>query len=237
MSFSLKRVYAIFNKDIKDLFKNMFVLSTVLTPILLAFLFSQSEPIPVGLHYFIINLIFVMTTVYVQGAIIAEEKEKNTLRGLMMSPATTTEIMTGKSGLSALLTIVTLVVCMRITGYEFVNVPAIFLAFFMSFILYLAMGTLLGLLTRTVMEASLVLMPLLFVFGMGTLLLEFIADYPSLAFLEYLPNFQLQFLAEAVDAGQAFTDVTGYLIVIAAWMVLLCILTVVVYRKRAVDGK
>ncbi|MCT2537850.1 ABC transporter permease [Aquibacillus koreensis] len=237
MSFSLKRVYAIFNKDIKDVSKNMFVLSTVIMPIILAFVFTQSEQVPLGTHYFIINLTFVSITVFVQGAIIAEEKEKNTLRGLMMSPATTIEIITGKSGLSALLTVISLVACMRITGYEFVNEPAIYFAFFMSLILYLAMGTLLGLLTRTVMEASLVLMPLLFVFGMGTLLLEFIANYPNLAFLEYLPNYQLQFLAETVNAGQAFTDVIGYLIVIAAWMVILCILTVVVYRKRVIDGK
>ncbi|MCZ0702262.1 ABC-2 type transport system permease protein [Natronobacillus azotifigens] len=237
MSFSLKRIYAIFYKDLKDLMKNMFVLTTVLTPVLFAVLTVQSEPLHFDVHYLIINLVFIMTTVFLQGAIIAEEKEKNTLRGLMMSPATTTEILIGKSGLSVLLTIITLALCIRITGYEFVYANALFLALFLSFILYLAMGTLLGLLARTVVEASLVLMPLMFVFGLGSLLLEIISDYPSLVFLEYLPNFHLQFLVEAVDAGKAFREVTGNLIVIALWMVFVCFLTVMVYRKREVDGK
>lgn len=47
-----------------------------------------------------INITFSMVATYVQCCLIAEEKEKNTLRSLMLSPASTSEILIGKSTLT-----------------------------------------------------------------------------------------------------------------------------------------
>lgn len=237
MTFSFKRVYAIFNKDLKDLSKNMFVLTTVLAPILFAVIFGRANVVPIEIHYLIINLTFATVAAFVQCAIIAEEKEKNTLRGMMMSPASTIEILGGKSLVSIVLTVLTLVLCIRLTGYEAWDTPAILLALFISLIFYIALGTLLGLLMKTLIEASVVIIPIMFIFGMGTLMMDFIQQYPVLAFIEYLPNFQLEFLAIAVEEGVPFAQLAGYLGVLAGWTIVTCVLTVLVYRKRAFDGE
>lgn len=97
MTLSWKRIYAIFNKDLKDLSKNMYVSSVLIMPIVLAFLYSNMGEVTIELHYLVINMTLASVTAFIQCAVIAEEKEKHTLRGLMLSPASLTEILTGKS--------------------------------------------------------------------------------------------------------------------------------------------
>ncbi|WP_026702790.1 ABC transporter permease [Salibacterium aidingense] len=237
MTSSLKRIYAILNKDLKDLSKNMYVLSTVVVPIFMAAVFARSGNTPLEIHYLVVNLAFATVAAFVQCALIAEEKEKNTLRGLMMSPASTAEILTGKSLVSVLLTLITLIVCMRITGYTPEGLPIISIALLVTLIFYVAMGTMLGLLTRSLMEASVVILPIMFIFGMGTLLIELIQEYEALMFIEYLPNFQLEIMAQAVESGASFEEVAGELGIMAVWMAVMVVLTVAVYRRRTFDGE
>jgi len=236
MTFSLNRVYAIFAKDIKDLSKNMFVLTSMIMIIPLAILIGSGSKEPsIQIHYLAINMAFTMVTVFVQCALIAEEKEKNTLRGLILSPASTFEILSGKSLLSIVLTIITVTICVLITGYDPANFLIVVLAIFISIFFYIALGTLLGLLTKSVMEASVIILPVLILFGLGTFLKALTEEYPQLSFIEYLPNIQLELLATEVQNGAGIADVWAQLAVIAVWVVSACVLVVVTYKKRAID--
>ncbi|MBS3974121.1 MAG: ABC transporter permease [Actinobacteria bacterium] len=235
MTFSLKRVYAIFEKDIKDLSKNMFVLTTVIMPLLLAILFGRAKEPSIEIHYLVINLAFTAVAAFVQCALIAEEKEKNTLRGLILSPASTFEILSGKSLLSIVLTVITVTISAILTGYEPANFLIVGLAILVSIFFYIALGTLLGLLTKSVMEASLIILPIIFLFGFGTVLKALMAEYPQLSFVKYLPNIQLELLATEVQNGAGITDIWAQLAVIAVWVVSACALVVVTYKKRAID--
>ncbi|MCR6109250.1 ABC transporter permease [Bacillus sp. A301a_S52] len=237
MTFSMKRMYAIFNKDLKDLSKNMYVLTTIVTPVVLAFLFSRQDELILQMHYLIINLTFATVATFVQSALIAEEKEKNTLRGLMMSPASIGEILIGKSLVSTIMTVVTLIVCMRIMGYSLGDAPILIVAFVLVISFYIALGTWLGLVTRSLIEASIMIVPIMFLLGMGTLLIEIIGEYPILSFLEYLPNFQLEFLALRVEEGASWTNLGSYFSLIVLWLIVMCSLIVITYRKRAVNGE
>ena len=69
-------------------------------------------------HYMVINFTMVIVGAFVQCSLIAEEKEKNTLRGLMLSPASTLEILGGKSLLSFLATMIIVVIGAYLTGYR-----------------------------------------------------------------------------------------------------------------------
>ncbi|WP_018924023.1 ABC transporter permease [Salsuginibacillus kocurii] len=236
MSFSINRVYAIFQKDVKELAKNLMVLSTIIMPLFFALLFGREDPVVLEIHYLIINLTLVSVAAFVQCAIIAEEKEKNTLRGLMMSPASVVEILTGKSLVSIILTGVTFWVCINITGYQPENWGVISTALIISLIFYLALGTLLGLVTRTLMEASVVIVPFILVFGMGVLFTELMGDLALLEILEYLPNIQLEQLAATVENGGGFAEVGSELAIISGWTLITLVAVQVVYQKRKVDG-
>ncbi|HLQ41006.1 MAG TPA: ABC transporter permease [Tetragenococcus sp.] len=235
MTFSMKRMVAIFQKDLKDLSKNMFVGTAFILPFMMAFLYRNMDTNSIEEHYLVINLAFVSIAFFVQCALIAEEKEMNTLRGLMLSPATIPEILGGKSLVSFILTIVTIIICTKFTGYQPNHLVLISVALLLSLIFYLAVGTMLGLLAKTVVEASIIMMPVVFVFGFSSFIPMLADKYPVLSFAEYLPSVQLVEFAKDIQAGSGLVDTWHYLLIILGWLVLAVFLTIAVYRKKELD--
>lgn len=235
MIFSLKRMNAIFQKDLKDLTKNIYVGTSLLMPVVLAFMYGKMGDISIEAHYLIINLTLVAVAFFVQSALIAEEREKNTLRGLMLSPATIPEILSGKSLVSLLMTLLTIVVCAMLSGYEPNNIMLIGIAIIISSLFYLALGTLVGLLSRTVIEASVIMLPVMLVFGFGSFAGLLIEKYPILTAVKFMPNIQLINFAEKVQAGSGIGDTWNHVAIIIAWFIGTAILTVFVYKKREMD--
>ena len=235
MMFSMKRMNAIFQKDLKDLSKNMYVGTSLLMPFLLAFFYRKMDIISIETHYLIINLSFVAIASFIQSAMIAEEKEKNTLRGLMLSPATLPEILAGKSLVSFLFTFITIFLCVKILGYEPTSPLLVIIAIFISTLFYLSLGTLMGLLSRTVIEASVIMLPLMFIFGFGSFITVIIDKYPMLTFITYLPNMQLIELANKVESGSGITNIWTHLAIIFTWFIVTAIITVIVFKKREMD--
>ncbi len=86
MNISMTRIQAIFMKDYKEFSRNYAVSVMALMPLVLA-IFIKSSSTTIATYFLLINMTFSMVTTYVQCSLIAEEKEKNTLRSLMLSPA------------------------------------------------------------------------------------------------------------------------------------------------------
>jgi ABC-2 type transport system permease protein len=235
MTLSARRIYAIFVKDLKDLYKNLFVSSAMLVPVALAIFYSRMDEVPIEVNFLIINLTLASVAAYIQCALIAEEKEKNTLRGLMLSPATLPEILSGKSLVTLFITLITIVLCMMLTGYEPSNLLLVAAGILLSAFFYVILGTMLGMLIRSVVDASVLLLPIVMIFGFGNVMYPIIETYPFLSFLEYLPSIQLFDLAFKVEEGQGFSGVFSEYLVIGAWFLVTVLLTVWVYRKREVD--
>jgi len=236
MTISMRRVMAIFQKDLKDLYKNMYISTTVIMPIVLALFYGRIENPTIEIHYLIINLTLSIVTAFVQCAIIAEEKEKNTLRGLMLSPTTLPEILGGKSLVTFILTVATIIICAMLTGYEPANIALISIAIFISILFYIALGTLMGLISRTVIEASVLILPVMFIFGFASMFRGFAEEYPILEVMDYLPSIQLIEIATQVEAGSGLTDILGNMGIILAWAVVGVIATAIVYKKREMDN-
>ncbi|MUV38124.1 hypothetical protein JNUCC1_01948 [Lentibacillus sp. JNUCC-1] len=235
MSFSWKRMSAILVKDYKDVSRNMAVFSVlILMPVLSAF-YGRMGIDGLGTIYMLINVGFVMVASFLQSCLIAEEKDKNTLRGLMLSPASIAEVLLGKSLLSFIATAIIIFVSLFFVEYVPGNIGIVTAALALSCIFYICLGTLLGLYAKSVMDASVLVMPIFFVFSIGTLAKGFMDQYSILKVLNILPNFQLLELAEKVEQQAGVGAVMGHMGVILAWVVLSCILTVVVYKKRMVD--
>src|SRR5699024_2927508 len=89
---NIQRITAIFEKDLKDFMKNSMLVFLPFLPIFMAFIFSKTgenleETLPAFLVYVVIGVAFAGVTCNCIMFSMAEEKEKNTLRGLMLSPA------------------------------------------------------------------------------------------------------------------------------------------------------
>ncbi|WJE17267.1 ABC transporter permease [Halobacillus sp. ACCC02827] len=228
MTGSVRRIYAIFEKDFKDLSKNLYVLSSLLIPVLLAFLMRTAEGVQDMVYYMIINLTFAAVGTFLQSAMIAEEKEKNTLRGLMLSPASTTEILVGKSLLTASMTFLLLLLSLRILGKGLTFDGMWMTAFLLLFLFYIAFGTVIGLLSRSLMEASVFIVPVLLIFGMGSMFQAWMDKYEFLGFLQYFPNFLMEKAGAADGSWQSVS-------LLALWALAAVFMTVVVYQRSTRD--
>lgn len=235
MMISWKRIYAIFIKDYKDFSRNLAVSTMVVLPIILAAFYNRLDMNSIDSFYMLFNLTFAMVATYVQCCLIAEENEKNTLRGLMLSPASTTDILIGKSLLSSILTVVVLYFSALFLDYKPDHIAVIVIAMMVSLIFYIGLGTLLGIFAKSVMDASIIVLPVLLIFSFGGFGMVLIDQYPILKFIQYLPNVQLIEIAQKVEAGIVLSDVIMNLVIIGVWGIGIFALTAVVYRKRMVD--
>ncbi|ALC85955.1 ABC transporter [Bacillus sp. FJAT-22090] len=235
MTFSWKRINAIFQKDFKDFSRNLAVSIVIFLPLFIAAIYGRMGLDTIQAHFLCINMTFAMVGTYVQCCLIAEEKEKNTLRGLMLSPASTLEILGGKSLLSFVLTIVIIFFSAFLSEYNPTNITLVAIAIIISAVFYIAVGTLLGLIAKSVMESSVLVLPVIGIFSLGSFVTVWAEKYPILKLAEYMPSVQLIELATLVEEGAKFSDVLSNLGIISLWAVLFIVLTVIVYRKRMVD--
>lgn len=235
MNMSMKRIQAIFIKDYKEFSRNYAVSVMVLLPLFLAFFFNKMGAETMQDYFIPINTTLAMVTAFIQCCLMAEEKENNTLRSLTMSPASIADILIGKSSLVFSITAVTLVLSIYLVGYDPANIIILMLALAISTVFYIALGTICGLYTKTVMEATITVMPVVIVFLVGSLLPGFSSEFPILAVAEWLPSSQLILLAEALEVGAPAKELIVPFVVMIVWTVVALLVTTVLYKKRMTD--
>lgn len=234
MNVSIKRIQAIFVKDYKEFYRNYAISTMVLMPLALAFIYSMTGDMDLQSLFMPINLTFAMITAFIQSCLIAEEKEHNTLRSLLLSPASIADILIGKSSLVFLITVIVLGLCMWMLDFRPSNLMAMSSALVLSTVFYLAMGLIVGLYTKTVMEASVGILPVMIVFSFGPLVLLFADRYPILEVFQWLPSAQLILLEQHSAAGTT-SDVIMSLVVLAVWAVVGVVISAILFKKRMSD--
>lgn len=232
MNISIKRIQAIFVKDYKEFSRNYAVSIMLIIPILLAFFFRATGSSLPGASGFLFNTSFVLLTCFVQACLIAEEKERNTLRSLMMTPATTMDVLIGKSALVFAMSVVVLTIATITFGYEPTNMWAFVVAILLSIILYIAAGTICGLFSKTLLDASLSILPVALIFTGAPMAALLKDDYPILKVVDYLPSSQL---VNLLETGSTEGSLLKPLLIILAWTIFLTIVSVVLYQRRLKD--
>ncbi|MNW33076.1 ABC-2 family transporter protein [compost metagenome] len=237
MSISLKRAGAIFVKDYKEFSRNYALSIMLIFPIILALLLRAAgagSSLP-GSFATVLNLSFVLLTCFAQACLIAEEKERNTLRSLMMTPATTMDVLIGKSTLVFVMSAVVLAIATYLFGYEPASIWALVAAVIFSIILYTAVGTICGLFSKTLLDASLSIIPVTIVFSGAPWGAFLVDDYPIFKVLDYVPSSQLVHLLGISNTGFTTGDLLKPLLITLVWTVVLTIVSVVLYQRRLKD--
>ncbi|MGE6260405.1 ABC transporter permease [Heyndrickxia sporothermodurans] len=235
MTFSLKRVQAIFLKDWKDLMKNSYILFTMAMPLAFAAWIGRAGVENNAFHSMPISLALVIAGCFVQAAMVAEEKEKNTLRGLLLSPANTVEILVGKSALTSVVTIVVIIGSIFLSDFKVQSLPLFSLLILLNLIIFVSIGTILGLVSRTVMETSIIGMPVMLIFGMGSMVNSLIGSKTIQKVLGYLPSEQFGKAWMELSKGGGFSQIGEYLLILIAWCIAGLLITIVTYKKRQFD--
>jgi len=235
MFFSFRRVNAILIKDWKDLMKNSYILFTLAFPLVFAIWIGKMDIENTFTYIFPINFSLVICGCFVQAAMVAEEKEKSTLRGLLLSPATTSEILVGKSALSAITTIIVIIASIFLSNFKVPSLLWFSLTILLCLIIYITIGTLLGLLSRTVMETTIIGMPVLVLLGMGSVLKAVMDNEFLTKVIDILPNEQFSNILISLNQGNNFNDISKSLLILVAWFFVTLIITFITYGKRRFD--
>ncbi|MFF2092196.1 ABC transporter permease [Paenibacillus sp. NPDC058174] len=239
MTFSLNRLLAIAGKEWKDSVKNPQILLMAGMPIVFSILMKGQSSLSEGntLDRFTVPVMIAIAVVgaFVQALMISEEKEKNTLRALMLSPASPVEVLLGKSAMTTVYTIAVMIVCMLITGIPAINIGYLVLFILLLLVIFMALGTSIGLISRTASETSIVGLPILLFFVFGPIfapglkvsfVMDVIGFIPSYHFMEGLSS-----IAQDEGMGELWLSLGNLLV----WVVLSTLLVLFIYRGKRFD--
>lgn len=235
MNISIRRIQAIFMKDYKEFSRNYAVSCVILVPLVLAIIYGRSGSNSIQTYFLPINMTFSMVTAYIQACLIAEEKERNTLRSLMMSPASFADILLGKSVLVFAITAILLAVSMFLVGYTPENIPVLIVALIVSTIFYIALGIICGLFTKSVMEASLAILPVMIIFSFAPLAIVLGETHIVYKIVQWLPGTQLLLLAEEMSKQASMMSLLIPILIMSMWSVVAILISVVLFKKRTKD--
>ncbi|MFP7495133.1 ABC transporter permease [Terribacillus saccharophilus] len=226
------RLSAMLVKEYHDLKSNFTILSVVIVPIFMAVLFSRME----GEKDFGLSFVFLMAvafvTMYAQAVLLGEEKEKNTLQVLLLSPATSTEIMMGKSIISVVLTIITFVVALFVIDVKIESPVMLGVILLLALIFFAAVGTLIGLLSENLVQTSMYILPLSFLFGFSPMIKMYFTDGIIADILSYSPGEYIMEACLAAVNGEAFSSYRGDIFWLIGWTVAALLVTFIVFKKR-----
>ncbi|MFC4301935.1 ABC transporter permease [Cohnella boryungensis] len=235
MTFSFRRLQAIVIKEWKDAVKNPQILLTAAMPIVFSFLFNRKGTSDPSIFTFPLLLAVSITGAFVQANMIAEEKEKNTLRMLMLSPASPAEVLIGKSVATTALTLIVMAGSVAVSVIPNVNPFWLAVLIVLLLIAFLAFGTTIGLLSRTVTESSIVGLPLMLVVIMGPLLESSMNVGWFTAVVDWLPTRHFMLGVSGLLEGGGISDIGRHLSALFLWSVAACALCVGVYARKRID--
>ncbi len=228
------RIQAIFEKDIKDFMKNSMTVFMPIVPIILAILYSRmgsgtDEEMPLMMVYLVIGIAYSTVTTNSMMALMAEENEKKTLRGLIMSPASYIEIIIGKSLVTAVITFITLVISLFIIGGSVILDGQHIIGLFVLYFFFLFLGIGVGLFVKSVGMTTAYSMPIMLVFGFSPMIefLGFEANSFIMKIATYMPVNQL------VDMGE--TRSWGAIGIVLVWTVAASIFAFICFQKLKKD--
>ncbi|PEE67661.1 ABC transporter permease [Bacillus thuringiensis] len=234
MTFSMRRVSAIFRKEVQDFKTNSQVLLMAFLPIILSFLFSRFG---VGKEMLGITTItaFLFVAGFVQSMVIAEEKEKHTLRVLMLSPASSVEVLLGKSILTACLTLGICIVNLFILDQFSGNLLLLGFIFLCGTILFIVIGTMIGLLAASVPQTSIIGMPILMTMYLAVQFEPMVENKVIKTMIGYLPTSHIVKALNSLVGGAGFSGISGHVLNVAIWLIIALIACLIVYKKKQMD--
>lgn len=152
-----------------------------------------------------------------------------------LAKASILNILLGKSALTFMVTLILIAACAFIMGYSPANLLVISLALIVSMFFYIGIGTILGLMTKTVMEASLIVMPAFFFVSFSPMLLVYEDHFSIIGLLEYLPNIVLIDLADQIEAEAGLGSTWVELVILSAWALVVFVGSIVMYKRKQTD--
>lgn len=231
------KIKALLKLGLQDLLKNANVLIYIILPIGFAFLYSSMDTMPKDFCFALCVLLsLAMVPVALMGTVIAEEKEKNTLRTLMLNDVKASEILIAKALICLMFVVINNILIYYICGLSLTNFLTYQLIGLFTGLAIIFFGAVVGLLAKNQMSAGLLSMPFMLLL-MAPLFISMLESKVLTKLSSLLPTDAMMSLFTAISATKyTFKSVGIPIIVIASWFIISYILFNIVYKKVGLDN-
>lgn len=233
----LYKVKALFKLGMEDLLKNLNVFIYVILPIAFAFLYANMGNTAKEYLFSICTLLTLsMVPVALMGTIIAEEKEKNTLRTLMLNDVKASEILFAKAMICMLFVVIDNLLIYFILELPMDHFILYQLVSFVTGLAVILFGAFVGLLAKNQMSAGLLSMPFMIIF-MAPMFIMMFKDKLAETISSLLPTDAMMELFLCITKNTLTISKIGIpCMIIGVWLVLSIILFQFAYKKVGVDN-
>lgn len=231
------KLKALFRLGIEDLTKNMNVFVYIIMPLAFSFLYANMDTLPKDFVFSLCMLLNLsMVPVALMGTIIAEEKEKNTLRTLMLHDVNATEILFSKALICMLFVMLNSILMFFIIGFSMNKfIPYQIVGLFVS-IAVIFFGALVGLLAKNQMSAGLLSIPFMAIF-MAPIFINMTKSKLAASISSILPTDAMMEIFDVISKNDvSISNIGMELLVIGVWLILGFIFFQIVYKKVGVDN-
>lgn len=228
------KIRILFFKDLKDTLRNGNGMILAVLPLAMTLLYRimpiEGMPMPrefVSLIGVLMNLS--LLPVALLSMMIAEEKEKNTLRTLMLSNVSAVEFLTSKCLVALLLLEAVDLIVFFLAGTPLSGLPMFLLATTLTALCMLLLGAVIGLVCKNQMSTGTLAAPVALLLMVPTM---FASMNDTVArFAQFIPTYSMMQLVYVSGPASAMPW-----LVIAAWLVGGLALFVLAYRRGRLDA-
>ncbi|NMF07342.1 ABC transporter permease [Clostridium beijerinckii] len=238
MTFSIRRVSALTKKEVKNLSKNINILVLCAIPLIFCFVysnaFSESQEIKMAVFNHLLNINFTIISGTLIAMLIAEEKEKNTLRTLMLAGVSPLEFLSGKAIIAFLISIVTNILMFFIIGMDISCLGQFILITTLATVSMIEFGAAIGLIAENQMSTGTIGTPLFLLISLIPSFSKYNNIFQEVAKL--LPSYNMDVLLNRIFYNEAININFAYNIsVILIWIIIGTGIFAYIYGKKKLD--
>lgn len=230
----MKNITAVFLKQIKETFRNKTILIQFLMfPVMVIIMENAIKLENMPEHFFVklFAVMFVgMAPLTCMSAIISEEKEKNTLRALMMSNVKPFEYLLGVGAYVFIMCIIGAVVFAVCGGYEGKDLLVFMVIMGAGILLSSLTGAVIGVFSKNQMSATSLTIPVMMIFSFLPMLSMFNESIEKVARITY--SQQMSILINGIGNSAIKPE---SIIIIAVNFVVASILFTLAFRKKGLE--
>ncbi len=230
----MKNITAVFLKQIKETFRNKTILIQFLMfPVMVIIMENAIKLENMPEHFFVklFAVMFVgMAPLTCMSAIISEEKEKNTLRALMMSNVKPFEYLLGVGAYVFIMCIIGAVVFAVCGGYEGKDLLVFMTVMGAGILLSALTGAVIGVFSKNQMSATSITIPVMMIFSFLPMLSMFNENIEKVARITY--SQQMSILINGIGNSAIKPE---SIIIIAVNFVVASILFTLAFRKKGLE--
>lgn len=228
---SIKKILAIFQKTTKDALSNKrLILVFLIFPIMTLIFYNMMPESKDFFSTIFIPMHLILVPASTMAGIISEEKEKNTLKSLILANVKPLEYFIGVGLLVLLSTIICtslFLFVMNLSGIEYLR---FYIIIILSSLCSMIIGSMIGIYSQNQMNANAMISPVAIIFGILPMFASFNETIKNVASIIYT-----QTLSNVLVELNKSISIKDYLIIAINFIVFIIIFSLI-YKKRRLDA-